>query len=387
MGFSYLREAHYYFDLIYFTFVIYPVFYIMTLLLIFGFSAVFFSFLCSIWEAVLLSMPDSFVEIKASEGDPIAPLLKTLKSEIDKPLSAILSLNTIAHTVGAIMVGKQAETVFGNNGLNVFGYELPFTFIVATLMTLAVLFLSEIIPKTIGANNWKQLSTFTAKSLKIIIFLMTPLVAISQILTSKLKGSGHSKKISREELSAMATMGSREGLFNSGESQIITNLMRFHILKTHSIMTPRTVVVAADENLTIVDFYDKNPSLSVSRIPIYSDKIDHITGYVLKDVILECLIKNKGKQKLKDIARKITVVTEDQDIQSVFNLLLSTREHIALVSDKYGGMAGIVTIEDVIETLLGLEIVDELDDTVDMQALARKKWEERAKEAGLLKQS
>ncbi len=356
----------------------------MILLLTFGFLAVFFSFLCSIWEAVLLSMPDSYVEIKASENDPIAPLLKDLKSEIDKPLSAILSLNTIAHTVGAIMVGKQAETVFGSNGFQLFGYEIPFTFIVATLMTLAVLFLSEIIPKTIGANNWKRLAGFTAKSLKMVITLMKPLVIVSQSVTKMLKGSGHSKKISREELSAMASMGSREGLFNSGESQIITNLMRFHILKTHSIMTPRTVVIAADEDLSIADFYNKNQNLSVSRIPIYKDKIDHITGYVLKDVLLECLIKNKGEQKLKNISREITIVTEDQDIQSVFNLLLSSREHIALVSDKYGGMAGIVTIEDVIETLLGLEIVDELDDTVDMQALAREKWEERARQTGLL---
>lgn len=356
----------------------------MTLLIVYGFFAVLFSFLCSIWEAVLLSMPDSYVEIKTAENDPIAPLLKKLKDDIDEPLSAILSLNTIAHTVGAILVGKQAETVFADNGWTLFGIDVSFTGIVATIMTLAVLLLSEIIPKTIGANSWKRLAGFTANSLRVIIIIMKPLVFISRFITRQLKGSGHAKKVSREELTAMASMGSKEGLFKSGESQIITNLMRFHQLDVKSIMTPRTVVKIADESLSIEDFYNQNSTLPFSRIPIYDGSIDHITAYVLKDVILEKLIKKEGHLKLKDISRPILVVKEDQDIQSAFNLLLSKKEHIALATDKFGGMSGVVTIEDVIETLLGLEIVDELDDTVDMQALARQKWQERARNLGML---
>lgn len=352
----------------------------MTLLIVYGFFAVLFSFLCSIWEAVLLSMPDSYVEIKTAENDPIAPLLKKLKTDQSKFISAILSLNTIAHTVGAILVGKQAETVFGGSAWNLFGLNISFTGIVAAIMTLAILVLSEIIPKTIGANRWKDLAAFTANSLNIVIKVMKPLVFISSFIAE----DNHEEKISREEFTAMANIGSKKGLFKSGESQIITNLMRFHQLDVKSIMTPRTVVKIADESLSIEDFYNQNSTLPFSRIPIYDGSIDHITAYVLKDVILEKLIKKEGHLKLKDISRPILVVKEDQDIQSAFNLLLSKKEHIALATDKFGGMSGVVTIEDVIETLLGLEIVDELDDTVDMQALARQKWQERARNLGML---
>ncbi|MEZ4988373.1 MAG: CNNM domain-containing protein [Saprospiraceae bacterium] len=356
----------------------------MTLLVLYATLAILFSFLCSIWEAVLLSMPDSYVEVQINQGNPAGPVLRELKKDIDRPLSAILSLNTIAHTVGAILVGKQAETYYGTGGLMVAGIEIPATGIVATLMTLGVLILSEIIPKTIGANNWKSLAGFTASSLRIITVAMHPLVVLSQFVTKKLKGKGHGGSISREEISALAQMGTREGVFLAGESKIIGNLMKFHTLETYSIMTPRTVVKAAKQELTVQQFYDQNTQLPFSRIPIFDGSKDHITGYVLKDVILDCLVKNNGSELLKNISRPITVVKEEQTIQDVFNHFLNSREQIALVVDDFGGMAGIVTFEDVIETLLGLEIVDELDSTEDMQTLARQNWEKRAKAMGIL---
>ena len=247
-----------------------------------------------------------------------------------------------------------------------------------------MLLLSEIIPKTLGANNWKGLALFTAKSLKIVTLLMTPLVWMSDFITRKMKGKGHGPQISREEISAMAYMGSKAGVFEMGESEIINNLMRFHLIETRSILTPRTVVKAADQEMTIAEFHAANPNLVFSRIPVYEHSIDHITGYVLKDVLLDSIIKQQGDKKLKEIARPITVVMEGQTIQSVFNHFLKTKEQIALVTGEFGGMTGIITFEDVIETLLGLEIVDEFDSTEDMQALARQKWERRARQMGLL---
>jgi CBS domain containing-hemolysin-like protein len=357
----------------------------MILLLIYAGLAIIFSFFCSIWEAVLLSIPDSYAEAQAATGTANGKLLKDIKKDRDQHISAILSLNTVAHTVGAILVGKQAEAYYGTGGFSFFGlFDVPFTGLIAALMTLGVLILSEIIPKTLGANNWKTFSIFTAKSLKIVTFLMTPLVWMSDFVTKKMKGKGHGTEISREELAAMAQMGTRSGVFHAGESTIIDNLMRFHLIETRSILTPRTVVKAANQEMTIQEFYTANPELPFSRIPIFEGSKDHITGYVLKDVILDRLVKKDGETKLKDISRAITVVKEDQTIQSVFNHLLSTKEQIALVIGQFGGMAGIITFEDVIETLLGLEIVDELDNTEDMQHLARQNWEKRAHDLGIL---
>jgi CBS domain containing-hemolysin-like protein len=355
-------------------------------LLLYATLAIIFSFFCSIWEAVLLSLPGAYVEAQAATGTSSGLLLKQVKEDRDKHISAILSLNTVAHTVGAILVGKEAEAYYGTGGFSVLGLDIPFTGLVAALMTLGVLILSEIIPKTLGANNWRSLSGFTAKSLSIVTVLMKPLVWMSEFITRKMKGNGHALHTSREELAAMAQLGTRQGVFHAGESLIIDNLMRFHLIETRSILTPRTVVKAADQDMTIQAFYEASPKLPFSRIPVFEGSKDHITGYVLKDDILDHLIKKQGDSQLRDISRAITVVKDNQTIQEVFNHLLSTKEQIALVIGEFGGMAGIVTFEDVIETLLGLEIVDELDSTEDMQILARQNWKRRAKGLGILQE-
>ncbi len=356
-----------------------------TLLLIFALVSIIFSFLCSVWEAVLLSIPPSYVQIQAQSGTRTGSLLQQLKKDIDRPLSAILTLNTIAHTVGAIGVGAQASNIWGaSDGLDVLGIHIGAEAIVATLMTLAILILSEIIPKTIGATYWKNLTSFTAFSVDFITKILLPLVWLSQIITKFLKKNKDESIFDRADFTAMAEIGAREGSLQKGESRIIRNLLRFESITAEDIMTPRTVVKTADQHTTIRAFYDQNPMLQFSRIPVFMDSKDDINGYVLKDEILASLVNNEGDKTLNSIQREIHIVNERLPLPELFNLLIERREHISLVVDEFGGMAGIVTMEDVIETLIGLEIVDEMDSTTDMQILARKNWEHRARELGII---
>ncbi|MEO1514845.1 MAG: CNNM domain-containing protein [Bacteroidota bacterium] len=348
-----------------------------TLLIVFVFLSICFSFLCSIWEAVLLSIPPSYAEVKYQEGSREGELLKRFKEDVDIPLSAILTLNTIAHTVGAIGVGAQASTIWGTS-------SIVATVVVPVLMTLAILILSEIIPKTIGASNWKKLSGFTVKSLNIIIWCLYPLIWFSKQITKFFKKADQGSVLSRADFSVMADIGMRDSILDKGEGEIIQNLLRFRNIKAKHIMTPRTVVIAAQESMSIQEFYEKHPKLRFSRVPVYESTIDQITGYVLKDVVLSSLLEGKGNEPLKSISRPINIVGRDTSLPILFNLVLERREHIALVTDDFGGMAGIVTMEDVIETLLGMEIVDEMDNIEDMQILARQKWKKRAELMGLV---
>ncbi len=332
--------------------------------------------MCSIWEAVLLSITPSQVEIKYQEGTTLGLRLKKFKNNIDQPLAAILTLNTIAHTVGAIGVGHQAAILFGNS--------IWSTLVTPAAMTLAILILSEIIPKTLGANYWKELIPFTVSSLHIIIIVLYPLVWISQLITKWLKKDKSKSVLSRADFSAIAEIGRKEGIFKHGESRIIKNLLSFNTILTKDIMTPRTVVKAAREDQTINEFFEENKKLRFSRIPIYQDTKDDINGFFLKDDLLNNIINGNGDALLKDITREIHIVNEQLPLPSLFNHLMENREHIALVVDEFGGMAGVVTMEDVIETLLGMEIMDELDNIEDMQKLARKNWEKRAQDLGII---
>jgi len=346
-----------------------------TLLISFFLVSIIFSFLCSIWEAVLLSITPSYVQVKVQEKTKIGERLKTFKENIDRPLAAILTLNTIAHTAGAIGVGATASRIWEGN--------LAAT-IVSVVMTLAILFLSEIIPKTIGANNWKSLAPFTVKSLNFIIWLLYPLVWFSQIITKMLKNEKGKSVLSRSDFMAMGQVASKTGVLELGESRILENLLKFKDLESKDIMTPRTVVLAAQENQTIKEFYSDNKNLRFSRIPVFSESKDQISGFILKDDLLSAVINEKGENPLSSIKRDIKIVSETQNLIRLYEELIEKKSHIALVVDEFGGMAGIVTMEDVVETLFGLEIMDEFDNVEDMQKLARRKWEERAKKLGLL---
>jgi CBS domain containing-hemolysin-like protein len=350
-----------------------------TLLILFFLIAIVISFLCSLWEAVLLSVTPSYAQIKLKEGTKVGKRLQAFKENIDRPLAAILTLNTIAHTVGAIGVGDQAAKIWAETD------PMITNFVVPVGMTLAILILSELIPKTAGANYWKELAPFTMSSLSLVIRLLYPLVWFSQFITRALKKDKSKSVFSRMDLLAMAEVGAKHGVFEQHESDIINNLLQFNAIRARDVMTPRTVVKAAPESMTIKAFFEANRELRFSRIPIYQDESrDHVTGYFLKDELLAHLVKEQGDAPVSKLRRDIIVINEDFPIPELFNRFLAKREHIALVTSDYGGMSGIVTMEDVIETLLGMEIVDELDQAEDMQALARKNWERRAKSLGLI---
>lgn len=356
----------------------------MGLLIFYFTSSILLSFLCSLWEATLLSVSPSFVEIKAQEKSWVGLKLQEFKKNIDKPLSAILTLNTFAHTVGAIGVGSQSAKIWGDNYINVLGINTNAEGIVAAIMTLAILIISEIIPKTIGAGYWKKLSGFTVRSLHILIYALYPLVWLSQYITSLIKKDKSESVLSRTDISAIADMGAKEGVIEQNEHKIIKNLLKFRKIHAEDIMTPRTVVKAADETMTIQEFHEQNPDLRFSRIPVFSENVDQVSGFILKDQVLSQIINDEGDHSLSSIARSLPNVSEEIPVPDLFENMMNNQQQIVMVHDDYGGMAGIVTMEDIMETLLGLEIVDEMDDTEDMQILARKKWEERARRLGLI---
>ncbi len=366
----------------------------MGLLIFYAVISIFFSFLCSILEAVLLSVNPTFINVKKKEGKAYATTLEELKKDVDKPLIAILTLNTIAHTVGAILVGVQAKAayaqLYGTTTRSFFGIEFTedlMVGVVSTLMTILILVASEIIPKTIGATYWKQLSNFTAKTLRIMVLALkyTGLLWVLQLFTKLVGGKGHhGSALSREDFTAMADIAHEDGVFEKSESTIIKNLLQFDEVLVKDVMTPRAVVKIASEDQSVQEFFNENPKLRFSRIPVYSQKEDHITGFVLKNDVLEEMVNGNGEIPLSEIRREILITKRNTPIPVLFDTLIRRRIHIALVVDEYGSVSGLVTMEDIIETLLGLEIMDESDNVADLQELARKNWEIRAKKSGLL---
>ncbi|MDD9892534.1 MAG: hemolysin family protein [Gammaproteobacteria bacterium] len=354
----------------------------ISLLIAFFLVSVVFSFLCSMWEAALLSITPAYAEIKNQEGSAMGRHLAQFKANIDRPLAAILTLNTIAHTVGAIGVGAQASLIWGDANPLITGLLVP------VIVTLAILLLSEIIPKTLGATYWKELAGFTVSSLRLVIFLLAPLVWVCQQLTGLLKRNTEGSIFSRSDFMALAEIGAREGVIEEHESDMIANLMRFESVCAEDIMTPRTVVIAAPQNLPIDQFVSSKEPPRFSRLPTYqNDSKDDITGYVLKDDLLAAMLDERGNQPINSLRREIMIVGEDFPLPELFNRLVERKEHIALVVDEFGGMAGIVTMEDVIETLLGREIIDESDREEDMRVQAQQAWETRAKAQGLVEES
>lgn len=366
----------------------------MTLLIFYGIISIFFSFLCSILEAVLLSVTPTFINVKKKEGKAYALDLEALKKDVDRPLIAILTLNTIAHTVGAILVGVQAKVayaeIYGSETKVILGIEYTedvMVGVVSTIMTILILIASEIIPKTIGATYWKGLANFTAKALNILIFPLkwTGILWILQLTTKLIGGKGHHGSVlSREDFHAMADMAEEEGVFQESESKVIKNLLTFKEVKAKDVMTPRIVMKTEDETTTVEEFFKKNLNLRFSRIPVYSDNEDNIKGLVLKDDVFKEMALDNNHKKLSEIKRDVIIVNRNMPIPRLFEHLVETRNHMALVVDEYGTVSGLVTMEDVIETLLGLEIMDESDNVSNLQVQARKNWEARAKKLGIL---
>lgn len=346
----------------------------MLALFIYLFIALFVSFLCSIMESVLLSTPQSFLMVKHNSGHNWAKSFIDLKINIDKPLSAILSLNTVAHTIGAAGVGAQAVKVFGEAYFGV----------VSAILTILILILTEIIPKTIGARYWRNIAKASYFIIKSMIVVTYPLVIMSSQITRLLSKNRKEQMTSREEIAALASIGTAEGLFTEKEHKIIQNLLRLKNVRVTEIMTPRVVVALADENLSLNDFLKNKEYLKFSRIPIYVDNDENITGYVFRQAVFEKLAEDNHNLTLKDLKREILIVPDSMVLFALWEKLLERKEHIALIVDEYGGLEGIVTMEDIIETLLGLEIMDEKDTITDMQKYARERWKTRQAKYNLL---
>jgi CBS domain containing-hemolysin-like protein len=335
--------------------------------------ALIVSFLCSISEAVLLSIRRSYVHALAVEKPASAKLLSGLLENLDRPLSAILSLNTIAHTVGAAGAGGQAAVVFGDALVGVF----------SAVLTLAILVLSEIIPKTLGAAHWRALAPAVGRALLILITVMKPFVWMSEKITRAITKGKAGIAFTREEFAAMVDIGAKQGQLQERETHIFRNIMKFDQLQVKDIMTPRQVVFTVAETTTVGAFVEDHAQQPFSRVPVYGDGPDDVTGFVIKNEVLTRFAKGQKDMALAEIKRPLLAVPDTVSLSVLFETLIENRHHVALVADEYGEVEGLVTLEDVVETVLGLEIVDEHDRVEDMRALARKHWRERAAALGI----
>jgi len=339
------------------------------------FLALGVSFICSTLESVILTVTHSHIGTLVKTNHRSGKLLQNLKDDINRPLAAILTLNTVAHTVGAAGVGAQALKVFGSDSVA----------ITSVILTFCILVFSEIIPKTIGAIYWKKLAAPSAYTIRLLIFLTLPFVWLSKALSATMTpNEDELKKVSREEISAMAEMGEDEGSIDEHESDIIDNLFRLKEMNVDEILTPRSVIFALEDNQTVGQVMDEHEDINFSRIPIFHENIDEIIGIVYKDTLLETMADDYFEKTMAEIADPVDWVYEEQTVEAVLNKFTKTRSHMFIVKDEFGGTAGIVTLEDCIETLLGVEIMDESDEVADMRELAKDQLRQkrRAEENG-----
>ena len=345
----------------------------MIVLLIYLAIALGFSFFCSIAEAVLLSVTTAYIRVLRGKGRPSASLLQDLKNEIDAPLAAILSLNTIAHTVGAAGVGAQAASVFGSNSLG----------ITSAVLTLLILVFSEIIPKTLGTYFWRQLAPPIAYCLKYLVVFMAPFVWLSRQLTRKIVVEPTLKGFSREEFAAMAQLGEQEGELGEQEAEILQNLFKLRDTRVEDIMTPSPVILSLATDSTVEFYFARHADKRFSRIPIYEGDPDRLVGFVLRSDLLLAKARGNSNSPLSTYRRDLIGVPDKLSVLAAFDLFINSRAHIMYVVNEYGVLKGIVTLEDIFETLTGLEIIDESDATADMRKLARSRWRRRAHEMGI----
>lgn len=341
----------------------------MTLLLIYLLSAMLVSFLCSTLESVLMSTTLSYITMREDEGYAPATRMKRYKMESERPLAAILSLNTIANTIGAAGVGQQATIIFGSEWFGV----------VSAIVTILILIFSEIIPKTIGTTYWKNLMGFTARTIHVLIYILYPFVWLIEYITGIFPHPQEEATVSREEVVAMASVGEEEGVIEKDENNIIKNVMRLDTIKASDVMTPRVVASIAPESMTLKDYYKSDDYDHFSRIPVYAESPEYITGYVLRDDALEDLAEDHFERTLGEIKRPLPFFNENKSLGEIFDQMLRQKSQIALIIDEYGCFQGILTLEDIIETIFGLEIVDESDVIADMQQYARERWQQRQK--------
>ncbi|MCW8333818.1 HlyC/CorC family transporter [Vibrio sp. SCSIO 43135] len=345
----------------------------MLLLTIYVSIAIGVSFICSVLEAVLLSITPSYLAQMRQKGHPAADKLNKLKEDIDRPLASILTLNTIAHTIGAATAGAQAAVVFGSEWLGVF----------SGVLTLGILVLSEIVPKTIGATYWRQLAPAAATTLRWMVWALTPFVWFSEQITKRL-ARGHEAPKMRDELSAMAMLANESGEFADGESKILNNLLGLQDIPVTQIMTPRPVVFRVDAESTINEFLIEHRDTPFSRPLVYSQSKDNIIGFVHRLELFKLQQGGSGEKQLGAVMRPVHVLLNNLTLPKAFDQMMTNRLQLAMVVDEYGTVQGILTLEDIFEHLLGEEIVDEADKATDMQELAFERWEKWKKTHGVI---
>ena len=342
----------------------------MGLLLLFLLGAMAVSFICSVLESVLMSTSLSYINLREEEGYAPAKLMRSYKEDTSRPLAAILSLNTIANTIGAAGVGMQVTAVFGSKW---FG-------LMSALTTILILFFGEIIPKVIGTTYWRELMGITARIIKVLIFVLYPLVLLVEFISRMVPDNEDDPSVSREEVLAMVNVGEEEGVVDEDENKIFSNLMRLDSIHAYDVMTPRVVAKIAPENMTLRAYYDSDEYDHFSRIPLYNPTApEYITGYVLRNDALEELTEDHFRKTLGGIKRPLPAFDQDLTLGTIFDSMLKQKSQIAQVIDEYGMFVGILTLEDIIETIFGLEIIDENDTVIDMQQYARERWEQRQK--------
>jgi len=348
----------------------------MELLIIFFLASVSISFVCSVLESVLLSINMSYISVLEKEKPKVGKLLRWHKENINKSIASILILNTIANTLGAAAVGAQAASIFGNEAV----------FYVSVVLTFAILYFSEIIPKTIGAIYWKQLAPLSAKLIQISIWITYPIIITTLFVTDKIsKGQDDAHTLTKDELLESMLMGEDEGVIDEKESDYIENVLKLDEVKVLDILTPRSVVFALDQNMTVKEVLETKPEIfKFSRIPVYQNSIDNVTGIILIKKLFKHGLLKDDSVTLEKIKYDIFSINENIPVAKALDLFISKKEHMFLVLDNYDQTEGIVTLEDCVETILGVEIVDESDTTADMRALAKLKMKQKRREKGML---
>ena len=336
----------------------------MTLLVTYLLLTLILSFMCSLLEATLLSSTSSYIESLDKKGysPKTVDLAKDVKQNIDKSISSILTLNTFANTMGAAGVGAQAAIIFGSN----------WQAVIAFILTLMVLFISEIFPKTVGAIYWRKFIVPAVYIISFMVKITYPFIFIATFITNTLqKGRKNEVNFSKDEIITIVNMSEKEGVLQAKESILIKNLFKLKNIKAKDIMTPRTVVFAFDSKTTLKEALLNDNLYVYSRIPVYNESIDDIAGVVFKQTILEKRVKKKKKTLLKDIMVPVHKVPENISVSTLFDMFIRMKMHLFVVQDEYGQTSGVVTLEDALETLLGIEIVDEMDQVTDMQEFAK----------------
>ncbi len=327
----------------------------------------FTSFMCSLFEAVLLTVQPAWIAVKLQQGRSYAVLLQKHKDNMNKAISGILTVNTFSHTMGASIIGSKIHEMYGEAYITVF----------SVIFTIMILLFTEILPKTLGSSNWKLFAPISAYGIQLMIWSLYPIVLISEKIGKVIRSEEEQPSVTREEMIMQAEIGVQEGAILRNESTVIKNLLMLDNIYVSDIMTPRSVMFALESTMTVEEVGVKYKPLRFSRIPVHLGGLDHIIGMTHRYKILEALMHDQDKITIGELTLPIQTVSEKMSVAQVIDFFIKQKEHIALAVDEYGIITGLVSLEDAVETLLGVEIVDEFDSVTDLRQYALDQWQQR----------